>query len=98
VSVAAIELLGFGDTTVIGRHVLDVVNLVDLESGAAQPEYAPRITPLVVLESPGLARSLMRVRHEDGAVVTLDTSSAPIHDAAGLLLGSMTFISPIPAR
>jgi PAS domain S-box-containing protein len=98
VSVAAIELLGFGDTTVIGRHVLDVVNLVDLESGAAQPEYAPRITPLVVLDSPGLARSLMRVRHDDGAIVTLDSSSAPIHDAAGELLGSMTFISPIPAR
>jgi PAS domain S-box-containing protein len=98
VSVAGVELLGSGDGTIIGRHILDVVNLVDLETGAINPEYAPRITPLVALESPGLARSLMRVRHHDGTVVTLDTSSAPIHDAAGNLLGSMTFIAPIPAR
>jgi PAS domain S-box-containing protein len=98
VSVAGVELLGSGDGTIIGRHILDVINLVDLETGAVNPEYAPRITPLVALESPGLARSLMRVRHEDGTVVTLDTSSAPIHDAAGNLLGSMTFITPIPAR
>jgi PAS domain S-box-containing protein len=98
VSVAAVELLGSGDVTIIGRHILDVITLVDLESGAANPEYAPRITPLVALESPGLARSLMRVRHQDASVVTLDTSSAPIHDVTGNLLGSMTFVSPIPAR
>lgn len=98
VSVAGVELLGSGDGTVIGQHLLDVINLVDLESGAVNPEYAPRITPLVALENPGLARSLMRVRHPDGTVVTLDSSSAPIHDASGQLLGSMTFISPIPTR
>jgi len=98
VSVAAVELLGSGDLTIIGRHILDAINLVDLETGAGNPEYAPRITPLVVLESPGLARSLMRVRHQDGAVVTLDTSSVPIHGAAGNLLGSLTFVAPIPAR
>jgi PAS domain S-box-containing protein len=98
VSVAGVELLGSGDATVIGRHILDVINLVDLESGAASPEYAPRITPLVTLEAPGLARSLMRVRHADGSIVTLDTSSAPIHDVSGVLLGSLTFIAPIPAR
>jgi PAS domain S-box-containing protein len=98
VSVAGVELLGSGDSTIIGRHILDVVKLVDLETGAANPEYAPRITPLVALENPGLARSLMRVRHDGATVVTLDASSAPIHDAAGDLLGSMTFISPIPAR
>jgi hypothetical protein len=75
-----------------------VINLVDLETGAAHPEYAPRITPLVVLDGPGLSRSLMRVRHEDGAVVTLDTSSAPIHDVNGHLLGSVTFTAPIQSR
>jgi PAS domain-containing protein len=97
-SAAGIELLGSGPTTIIGRHILEVINLVDLESGAPNPEYAPRITPLVTLESPGLARSLMRVRHADATVVTLDTSSAPIHDVAGELLGSLTFMAPIPAR
>jgi PAS domain-containing protein len=98
ISTAAIELLGVGDGAVIGRHVLDVIRLIDLETGAVHPEYAPRITPLVVLEGPGLARSLMRVRHSDRAVVTLDTSSSPIHDVDGNLLGSVSFLAPIPTR
>jgi PAS domain S-box-containing protein len=97
VSVAAVELLGAGDATLIGRPLLDVISLVDLETGAASPEYAPRITPLVVLGSPGLARSLMRIRHYDDAVLTLDTMSAPIHDSAGRLIGSLTFLDMIPA-
>jgi PAS domain S-box-containing protein len=98
VSVAAVELLGCGDLAVIGRHILEVINLVDLETGALHPEYAPRITPLVVLDGPGLGRSLMRVRHDDGTVVTLDTSAAPIHDVNGHLLGSVSFLAPIQAR
>jgi PAS domain-containing protein len=97
VSVTAVELLGTGDATLIGRPLLDVISLVDLETGAASPEYAPRITPLVVLGSPGLARSLMRIRHYDDAVLTLDTMSAPIHDSAGRLIGSLTFLDMIPA-
>lgn len=98
ISVAAVELLGCGDAAIIGRHVLDVLNLVDLETGATHPQYAPRITPLAVLDGPGLGRSLMRVRHDGGAVVTLDSTSAPIHDVNAHLLGSVTFIAPIPAR
>jgi len=98
VSVAAVELLGCGDIAVIGRHVLDVINLVDLETGAANPEYAQRITPLVVLDGPGLGRSLIRVRHRDGTLVTLDTASVPVHDVSGNLLGSVSFLAPIPSR
>jgi PAS domain S-box-containing protein len=98
ISVAAVELLGCGDAAVIGHHLLEVVNLIDLETGASHPAYEARITPLAVLEGAGLARSLMRVRHEDGTIVTLDTSSAPIHDVNAHLLGSVSFIAPIPAR
>jgi PAS domain S-box-containing protein len=98
ISLSALDLIGYPDAAVIGRHVLEVVHLVDLETAAPRPEYAPRIPPLVVLDGPGLARSITRVRHEDDAIVTLDTSSAPIHDATGQLVGSVTFIAPIPAR
>jgi len=98
ISVAGVELLGCGDETVIGRSILDIVNLVDLDTGSTHPEYAARITPLIVLSAPGLARSLVRVRHQDGMVVTLDTSSASIHDAAGAVLGSITFLARISAR
>jgi PAS domain S-box-containing protein len=98
ISVAAVELLGCGETAIIGRHVLDILALVDLDSGAPQPEYADRITPLAVLDNPGLSRSLIRVRHADGALVTLDTSSAPVHDVTGYPLGSVTFLAPIRSR
>jgi PAS domain-containing protein len=98
ISVAGVGLLGCGDSAIIGHHILDVVKLVDLETGAPNPSYAPRITPLVVLEGSGLARSLMRVRHPDNTVVTLDSSSAPIHDVSAQLLGSVTFLAPIPSR
>lgn len=95
VSVAAVELLGWGDCPIVGRHILDLLRLVDLDSGAPDPDYAGRITALAVLDHPGLARSLMRVRHPDGSLVTLDTSSSPVHDATGYPLGSVTFLAPI---
>jgi PAS domain S-box-containing protein len=98
ISVAAVELFGCGDAAIIGRHILDVVQLVDLETGAADPDYASRITALAVLDQPGLARSLMRVRHADGSLVTLDSSSAPVHDVTGYPLGSVTFLAPIRTR
>jgi hypothetical protein len=40
----------------------------------------------------------MRVRHNDGAVVSLDTASVPIHDVSAHLLGSVSFVAPIPSR
>lgn len=97
ISVAAVELLGCAEVTIIGRHILDILELVDLDSGAADPDYASRITPLAVLDHPGLSRSLLRVRHGDGSLVTLDTSSAPVHDVTGYPLGSVTFLAPIRA-
>jgi PAS domain S-box-containing protein len=98
ISVAATELLGCGDSAVIGRHLLDVITLVDLDTAAVDPDYANRITPLLVLESPQLSRSLLRVRHDDTSLVTLDTTSAPVHDVTGYTLGSVTFLAPIPRR
>jgi PAS domain-containing protein len=98
ISVAAVALLGVGDAAVVGRHLLELLRLVDFETGAEAPDYATRIPALVVLDGPGLARSMMRLRHDSGAVVTLDSSAAPIHDSGGQLLGSVTFLAPIPAR
>jgi len=98
ISVAAVELLGCGDMATIGRHILDILTLVDLDTGAPDPDYANRITPLAVLDNPGLSRSLMRVRHADGALVSLDSSSAPVRDVTGYPLGSVTFLAPIRSR
>lgn len=95
ISAAAAELLGCSDAAVIGRGLLDVVQVVDLETGAPRPEYATRITPLAVLHGPGLMRSLMRVRHYDDTLLTLDTMSAPIHDAAGHPIGSISYLATL---
>jgi PAS domain-containing protein len=94
-SPSASELLGAAVSGVVGRRLLDVVEVVDFDFGGAA-DYAPRIAPVAVLDAgSGLMRSLMRVRVRDGARVTLDTSSAPVHDPAGRTVGSVTFLAAV---
>ena len=95
VSAPAVELLGCSGVGVIGRPLLDVIDVVDLESGTSDPDYAGRIPPLVALDGGGLSRSLMRVRHHDESRVSLDASSAPLHDAAGKTVGSVSFFARV---
>lgn len=97
-SMKAVDLFGVGDGAMVGRHLLDAVTLVDLDTGALQPAYSTRIPPLAVLDSRGLARSLIRVRHNDGTVLSLDASAAPIQDGDGNLLGAVAFVAPIAMR
>ena len=96
VSSGAADLLGCSDAGVIGRRLLDVIDLVDFETGHSAPDYATRIAPLAVLApSSGLMRSLLRVRQGDGPPLTVDASAAPIHDARGETVGSFTFLAPV---
>jgi PAS domain S-box-containing protein len=92
-SPAAIEALGAADQPVRGRRLLDVIDVVDLDTGASHPDYAVRITPLATLGGRGLMRSLMRLRTPDGSLVTLDSTSAPLHDADGATIGSISFFA-----
>lgn len=95
ISVSAAELLGCTEG-VIGRRLLDVLEIVDFETGRTAPDYAPRIAPVAVLTTGmGLMRSLMRIRQRDGLAVTVDAAAAPIHDAAGATVGSFTFFAPV---
>jgi PAS domain S-box-containing protein len=95
-SVSGAELLGCSDAGVIGRRLLDVLHLVDFETGALDPDYAARIAPLAVLQpGSGLMRSLLRVRTRDGGRLTVDASSAPLHDVRGETIGSLTFLAPV---
>jgi len=98
VSAAAAELLGCGNG-VVGRPLADVLALVDFESGDADPEYSGRIAPLAaVTAGSSLARSLLRVRHPDGQLVTIDTIAAPLHDGVGRLVGAVCFLARVTAR
>jgi PAS domain-containing protein len=93
-SVSAAELLGCTEG-VIGRRLLDILDVVDFDTGRSAPDYAPRIAPMAVLTAgTGLMRSLLRIRHGD-TVVTVDASAAPIHDASGTTVGSFTFFAPV---
>lgn len=95
-SASAAELLGCSDAGVIGRPLVDVVDLVDFETGASRPDYASRVAPIAVLANGnGLMRSLLRVRHRDGSKVTIDASSAPLHDVRGDIIGSLTFLAAV---
>jgi PAS domain-containing protein len=95
-SAAAADLLGCSDIGVIGRGLLDVIEVVDFDSGGPNPDYAARVAPLAVLtKGSGLMRSLLRVRRRDAVRVTLDASSGPIHDGAGWTVGSITFLAPV---
>jgi hypothetical protein len=81
---------------VIGRRLLDVLALIDFDTGGAAPDYATRIAPLAVLApGSGLMRSLLRLRRPDDRPLTVDASSAPIHDARGETVGSFSFFAPV---
>jgi PAS domain S-box-containing protein len=92
-SPAALDVLGIGDAGVRGRRLLDVIDVVDFDSAASNPDYAARITPLATLNGRGLMRSLMRLRQPDGTLTTLDSTSAPLHDADGTTIGSISFFA-----
>jgi len=95
-SASAADLLGCSDAGVIGRRLTDVIDLVDFETGASRPDYAARVAPLAVLANGnGLMRSLLRVRHRDGSRVTIDASSAPLHDVRSEIIGSLTFLAAV---
>jgi PAS domain S-box-containing protein len=95
-STSAADLLGCSDAGVIGRRLLDVIDLVDFDTGTSSPDYAARIAPLAVLTAgSGLMRSLLRVRQSDGTRLTVDASAAPIHDVRGETVGSFTFLAPV---
>jgi PAS domain-containing protein len=96
ISASAAELMGCSDAGVIGRRLIDVADLVDFETGLSGPDYATRIAPIAVIAGGGgLMRSLLRVRHSDGSRLTVDASAAPIHDAQGVAIGSITFLAPV---
>lgn len=96
ISASAAELLGCSDAGVIGRPLLEVIDLVDFDTGASGPDYAARISPLTVLQpTSGLNRSLIRVLHRDGTRVTIDASAAPLHDVRGQVVGSITFLAQV---
>ena len=95
-SASAADLLGCSDAGVIGRRLTDVIDLVDFETGASRPDYAARVAPLAVLANGnGLMRSLLRVRHRDASRVTIDASSAPLHDVRSEIIGSLTFLAAV---
>jgi PAS domain S-box-containing protein len=93
VSPTALDVLGCGDAVVRGRRLLDVIDVVDFDTAESNPDYASRITPLATLNGRGLMRSLMRLRRPDGALTTLDSTSAPLHDQDGETIGSISFFA-----
>lgn len=92
-SARAAELLDCSDGGAIGRPLLDVVTLIDFDSGETDPPYVDRIPPLAVLSGGSAVHSLIRIRHADDARTTLDVCSVALHDVVGVVVGSISFLS-----
>jgi len=92
---AAELIVGPGRERVTGRHLLDVLDLVDFNPTPGDASmYADRIPPLLAVASNTLSRGLLRVR-AGGRTVTLDAVAAPLHDASGALVATVCFLSSL---
>ena len=91
---AAAELIGaVGPDEVAGRHLLDVLDLVDFNPTPGDASmYADRIPPLLAIASNALSRGLLRVR-TGTSTVTVDAVAAPVHDGSGALVGAVAFLA-----
>jgi PAS domain-containing protein len=94
VSPSAAELVGDPDSAAaVGRHLLDVLDLVDFNPMPGDASmYADRIPPLLALASNALSRGLLRIR-TGGRTETLDAIAAPVHDSSGALVGTVAFLA-----
>ncbi|MFL6138897.1 MAG: PAS domain-containing protein [Frankiaceae bacterium] len=98
VSAAAADLFAdVGVDQITGRHLLDVLDLVDFNPTPGDASmYADRIPPLLAIASNALSRGLLRVR-TGGLTVTLDAVAAPVHDRSGALAGVVAFLARLSA-
>ena len=84
-----------GVDQITGRHLLDVLDLVDFNPTPGDASmYADRIPPLLAIASNALSRGLLRVR-TNGLTVTLDAVAAPLHDRSGALVGVVAFLAKL---
>jgi len=93
-SAAAAELIGaVGPHEAPGRHLLDVLDLVDFNPTPGDASmYADRIPPLLAIASNALSRGLLRVRTGE-RTITVDAVAAPVHDVSGVLVGAVAFLA-----
>ncbi|MBX6370644.1 MAG: PAS domain-containing protein [Acidothermus sp.] len=97
ISPPAAALVNEDPVALVGRRLVGEVFAVVDFSAAAQPigERAV-IPPTQVINANVLSRGLIRLRRADGSTVTVDAVAAPLHTPEGAILGSLTFLSPLP--
>ncbi len=97
-SSAAGVLLGRDHFSIIGRRLVDELDLVDFSIAAESLEgHLAQVPPLVALSAGALSRGLVRLRRGDGVIVTLDIVASPLHGTDGSLIGSLCFMSLLTA-
>jgi PAS domain-containing protein len=98
-SAAAAALVSEDAIQVVGRRLVgDVFVVVDFSSAAEPMGDHVVIPPTQAIEAGVLSRGLMRLRRVDGVTVTIDAVAAPLHDAAGEIIGSLTFLATLAAH
>jgi hypothetical protein len=80
------------DDDCVGRDLATLVRAIDFSSHARpDPDQQRALPPVVALDSGHTARGLLRLRHRDAALVTLDVVSTPLARGAGVL----SFLHPV---
>jgi PAS domain-containing protein len=95
-STAAAELLDRPVAELLGRELPKAAGFVDFHAAPrALGLDAGSLAPMLALRSDSPARGLMRVRRDNGSLMTCDTVAAPLHDAKGELTGALVLLKDV---
>jgi hypothetical protein len=98
-SPSAAALVSEEPNQIVGRRLVgDVFVVVDFSSAAEPIGEHAIVPPTQAIDSDVLSRGLMRLRRTDGVTATIDAVAAPLHDADGEVIGSLTFFAGLAAN
>jgi PAS domain-containing protein len=90
------RLLGRPVLDLLGRELHRAAGFVDFHASPRSLALdGSSLVPVQALRSNSLARGLMRVRLEDGRLITLDAIAAPLHDAKAQLVGALVLLTDV---
>jgi PAS domain-containing protein len=92
----ASRLLGRPVADLLGRELHRAAGFVDFHASPRSLALdGSSLVPIQALRSDTLARGLMRVRLEDGRLITCDTVAAPLHDSQAQLSGVLVLLTDV---
>lgn len=96
VSDAGARLLGRAVADLLGRELARSAGFVDFHvAPQAIGRDGAALVPMQALRTDSPARGLLRLRRDDGTLVTCDTVASPLHDETGRLTGVLVLLDAV---